>query len=44
MVIKVGGEVLSAVVVAEPVEGDHFLLALPPELSADKFTDRAGRD
>jgi hypothetical protein len=44
LVIKVGGEVLSAVAVAEPLEGEHILLALPPELSADEFTDRVGRD
>ncbi|WP_165391112.1 hypothetical protein [Agromyces ramosus] len=43
LVIKVGGEVLSAVAVAEPLEGEHFLLALPPELSAEEFTERVGR-
>jgi hypothetical protein len=43
LVIKVGGEVLSAVAVAEPLVGEHFLLALPPELSAEEFTERVGR-
>lgn len=43
LVIKVGGEMLSAVAVAEPLEGEHFLLALPPELSAEEFTERVGR-
>lgn len=44
LVIKVGGEVFAAVAVAEPLEGEHFLLALPPKLSAEGFTERVGRD
>jgi hypothetical protein len=43
LVIKAGGEVLTAVAVGQPFEGEHFLLALPPELSAEAFTERVGR-
>lgn len=42
LVIKVGGEVLFAVAVAEPVTGDHFLLALPHEMSAEEFVEMTG--
>lgn len=43
LVIKVGGEVFSAVAVAETLRGDHFSMALPADMSAQEFIERVGR-
>jgi hypothetical protein len=43
LVIKVGNEVIAAVAVAQPQNGDHVQMALPAEMSPDEFIERLGQ-
>lgn len=39
LVIKVGGEVVSAMNVAEPLRDDHVTIALPADVDAEEFAE-----